>query len=1824
MIDGAADTAHDRPYAFTLRTPPATASKVPPLVLGSTVGLTVDGNGSTPYALHLEQPSVLAFDSLSSGADLWWQLLDPAGLLLFSRRMLDPATGTYASTVNHARYHSGELAAGDYTLLIRNFGGTPESCSFRVLALDDSPLLARDTPTAISTAPADGTQTFRFEARAGERYFLNVLDASSTSSSGAARAVAQWKLLDPLGRTVFQPSAMGVASVAVDHVDSATGQIVYRHGLRGVDQETPELLITGSYTLVIDGANTATKAAAPISFSLGLVPQASTQTRDDFRAKPAADLTVSSIIVAPTDELRTGQTIDLEWLLENRGSEASVGNWHERIVVRNLDSGRIVADVYVPYDASESANGALAAGDSRSRRHTLTLPADDSAAGRLRITVIADADNVIRESSVGGMNERNNARSIEIDVVRAPASELHIENLVFAADSAFEPGAEVWIAWDTVNRGNQAAAPGWSERLELLNLTTRELLASIVLDDLTSEEPLAVDASRSRSASLLWPSGSSAAGRFLLRVVAIASGSTDAAQRTQSAELIHLVGADLEIRNLRVLRTDDTDDTDIQAGGRVTIHWEDWNSGDSSTAGAFPERIVVTNLDSAQQLLDSSVTYDPLATTEGEPNGAIAPGEYRERSFSFRLPDGLRAVGTLEIRVSVDQDGSGLGVLFESSAAALPADAESNNSASVQLLAASTAYADLQVESFAAPATGISGEQISIDWQVANRGSADADSDWNDQLIISRDAVIGNGDDILVGSFRHSGGLRHGESYTGSATLTLPFIAQGPVFLALRTDADQEAIEPDTRADNSLSAAFALQSPFADMTVVEITAPALALSGGSADIRWSVRNDGNASSDQALWHDRVLLSSDTSLDASDIIVANLPHAGTLAPGESYLGAVTVTLPGALSGAYFVLVVSDADARLSERNRSNNRLAAALEVQLVPSVDLVVDALTLDPEGALQPGETVTVHWLTSNQGNRAAEEPWSERLELRNAETESLLATVDLASDGPLAAGASRSRSAQFTWPSGAAAAGRFLLRVIADAGGQLAEANPGGNAETNNSAELLRVTGPDLLPGNLRVEPADVGGIEAGATLTLAWEIRNEGDSATDAVFNERIRVRNIDADVVILDTHLAFDPLSTVDGQPAGPLQPGEPRQRHFNFTLPQGYQGSGRFVITLTTDQSQTGVGAVFEHNPQGDAEDNNSAGVTFYSASRDYPDLRVEAANAPPGGVGGELGEVSWSVANRGTVDADGGWNDQIILSTDALIGNGDDLVIGSVRHEGGLRVGESYTQSASVRVPLRSAGAYTLGIRTDSAREAEPDPAADNFSSALPFELITPIVDLTVVSVDAPSMARSGEEVSISWQVRNLGNATTDRAQWNDRLVLSADTNVSSDDLVVAGSLVHSGALGPGEDYRGQATLILPRDLDGDYFVLVETNANRRVNEGGRNSNNSAASAAALAIRLTPTPDLTVSDVLGPSALRPGDLASVSYTLSNSGAASSSGAWRDRIFLEDSAGMLREVASVFNSAVLAAGDSVTRSASFTLPTSLPDGEWRWLVKTDSDDSVYERGAENNNLARASDTLRVARVDLSVHVSDPAPLLSSGAVLHVEWQVRNAGGVALGSWSDQVFLAPTDGSAPAQRLAEIVRQGPLASGASYDAVADIVVPLDFSGAYDLIVVSDAGNAIGDGQRSNNRSTASLQIELSPYADLAVSAVSAPQTLIADPARLTVAWTVSNQGTGAGRFSSWSDRVLLSRDDILGNADDLLIGDYRHDGALAAGESYSRSEDIQLAARSSGRFRLFVVSDARSEVFENHAEANNIAHLEHPLDVMPVAYADLQIAR
>ena len=63
----------------------------------------------------------------------------------------------------------------------------------------------------------------------------------------------------------------------------------------------------------------------------------------------------------------------------------------------------------------------------------------------------------------------------------------------------------------------------------------------------------------------------------------------------------------------------------------------------------------------------------------------------------------------------------------------------------------------------------------------------------------------------------------------------------------------------------------------------------------------------------------------------------------------------------------------------------------------------------------------------------------------------------------------------------------------------------------------------------------------------------------------------------------------------------------------------------------------------------------------------------------------------------------------------------------------------------------------------------------------------------------------------------------------------------------------------------------------------------------------------------------------------------------------------------------------------------------------------------------------------------------------------------------------------------------------------------------------------------------------------------ADLAVTAVTAPQQVIGDPASVTVSWTVENQGLGESDVSSWTDSVVLSGDDVLGNGDDQVVADF-----------------------------------------------------------------------
>ncbi|MFO1403439.1 MAG: CARDB domain-containing protein [Azonexus sp.] len=1545
-------------------------------------------------------------------------------------------------------------------------------------------------------------------------------------------------------------------------------------------------------------------------------------------AVQGVDLVVTGLGLAADSILRSGDSATVVWNDSNTGTLATTGSWTDRLVVKRVDTGEVLADIVVPYD--EALEGPIAGGASVARQASFVLPPGNRGAGNLSFTVTTDSAGSVSEVNPLGLAENNNTGSINLLSALAPYPDLVVANVTASPPGGWLAGDSVTLSWRTLNQGDSATSGSWTETLRVRNLTTGQpLFTQNLAYDAALLGDIAAGGQRERSLTLIWPTGANASGNIEFTVTTDSVGQVfennpaGTAESNNSSQVVILSAPDLVVGAL----TSDTPSP--KTGDLITLSWNDFNIGNTAVSAGWYDRIRVINQTTSTVLVDQQLRYDLPA---GDP---LAVGASAPRSFSFRLAEGNAGAGNLLVQVIADQNTSAVGSLTEANAGGT---GESNNTASINLTSTLAAYADLQVTSVTPePAFGwLSGDAVTVAWTTRNQGDGATTGSWTETLRVRN---LTTGQILLTQNLPYDASLLGGIEAGGQRERSLLFTwptganANGRIEFTVTTDAASQVFENNasgTAETNNANQIIVLSAP--DLVVNGLTSDSPApMTGDLITLTWNDVNIGNAALNTG-WFDRIRVTNQTT---SAVLVDQqlryeLPAGDVLATGASAARSFSFRLADGNAGVGNLLIQVTADQNVSgmgtlvEVNaggtgESNNSASLSLTSTLASYPDLVPENCTLSPSTDFQPGQQVTASWSTVNRGDRAADRGWSERLEVVNLTTGAVVATAimhDDLSEGALDVHGARARTAQFTWPTGASALGRFAIRISVDSAADILEANDGGTAESNNLLEFVNEVGSDMQVRNLRV---DTPAIEAGGLVSISWEDWNLGANPASIPITDRIVVRNA-ASQVLVDTTLAYDPMASTDGVPNGPIQPGESRSRTLTFRLPEGLVATGEIGISVTTDQNRAGLGVLYETNGSGDAEANNSANTGASSAAKPYADLRVDNVDGSLTGVGGEPVTVSWTVSNHGQAGTEADWNDQIVFSNDAVIGNADDVVIGTVRHVGGLETGASYSQTATVRVPMRSMGRYYLGIRSDSNAEVvEPDTRSDNASSPRGIDLATAYADLNLLEVTAPTLAKSGEDILVTWSVRNDGNATTNLALWNDKLVLSRDTTLSADDVILSGSITHSGLLSPGQGYTGRATMTLPRDLSGDYYVIVDTSTNRSVFEDGRIGNNSRASIVALHIDLAPVADLTVADVTGPAALRPGDSATVSYTVTNQGAAAATGSWRDRIYV-DNAGALTEVANLFFNDGLAIGATKTRNVTFTLPTGLANGTYRWVVKTDTDDTLYERGGEANNQATSVSPVTVSRIDLAVSELSCPSLAQSGDSVHVGWKVTNWGGLATGSWVDRVYLSK---SGVLSQVAEVSHAGPLATGAFYTAAADFTIPLDSSGEYQIVVVTDPAYALVDGARANNQALQALHIDFSPYADLTVTGVTAPDRVIDDPAPLDVSWTVTNLGTGAGRISSWTDRVILSTDDTFGNGDDRVVGEFRHDGALGVGESYSRSERVLASPGTSARYKLFVVSDARGEVFENYSEANNLGRAGHNVDIMPVPYADLQVA-
>ena len=1125
---------------------------------------------------------------------------------------------------------------------------------------------------------------------------------------------------------------------------------------------------------------------------------------------------------------------------------------------------------------------------------------------------------------------------------------------------------------------------------------------------------------------------------------------------------------------------------------------------------------------------------------------------------------------------------------------------------------------NLVVTTLEAPPSVFNGDVIRIRAAVRTVGVAPMEVLSRLGLVLSADAIFGNGDDRVISTLDLPNPLAAGGEAVLETDYNVPFGISGPYRVLAQVDSQSAVVESD-ETDNGRSLVLSVQEarPPADLNLFEVTTVATAQTGSELEVRWQIKNDGTSETVVSSWTDRVYLSRDGVLDGQDILLGSVARTGALASGGNYLGVGTFVVPSLVAaGDYRILVVADALNQVQEPAAEANNTRASESLTLSVGADLLVTQVTAP--SIARGSDRVDITWAVRNQGTGTATASWSDALWLSldgSLQGASLLGRFERGAE--LASGGTYERTARVALPN--LASGTYQILVVTDSQERVAE-----QSEANNTASSAGMTlsYPDLVPGSLTAPVS----AQSGQAVVVRFTVTNSGGISASGPYTDRVQLLNVG--------NPNAPPVWQQDVLRNPELLPGGSYEVETSMTLPVGLEGNYRFRVLVDVGNVVQELGA--EANNQVDS-------VPFAVQLAPYADLTVTEVSGPELVIGNPVDlTVQWKVVNRGTgagsVDR---WTDRVLLSRDATVGNGDDIFLSDIAHEGGLPVGVEYAETRLLTTPRGVEGRFRLYVVTDvlDVVYEHTNPASNVGVAPTSVDVATKrYADLVVNQVTAPVTALNGQAITVNWQVSNVGLASTDIGEWSDRVALSRSPEGTA--LQFIGSFTHLGGLGSKvespealDSYSVTKQVLLPADANGVYYVFVVTGGPY---EFIYTNNNSRGTATPLAVTFVPPPpvDLSVRNVAyrvfhpNPNQAFDTDAIEVTWRVDNSGNNPiRNESWVDRVFVvsvNDPNRVLQigEFGRTFGDWDEAtdpdhANDQTFRPGTFYERTELvrlphwsaglfEPGLYRILVRTDAGNEVIELGNENNNRSE-SDELEVQilpRADLRVSRPSIPVEITSGGVVDFSFVVTNTGTVPTPTgnsrWTDRAFLsARPDGGSPTGDGIFLPNVSALDPGQSYSQQGQFRVSGRAAGRYFVVFEVDSGNVVDESPgEGNNRLAEQIAIDQTPVPppDLVLASVGAPLEAF-DGSTITVRYRVENHGAGVTFPSSWSDSLWLTRakDRPNGFRGDIYLGGIGHNGALVVGDGYNAEITVRLPIHLGGQFFLTVWTNSTSTVFE-----------------------------
>ena len=431
-------------------------------------------------------------------------------------------------------------------------------------------------------------------------------------------------------------------------------------------------------------------------------------------------------------------------------------------------------------------------------------------------------------------------------------------------------------------------------------------------------------------------------------------------------------------------------------------------------------------------------------------------------------------------------------------------------------------------------------------------------------------------------------------------------------------------------------------------------------------------------------------------------------------------------------------------------------------------------------------------------------------------------------------------------------------------------------------------------------------------------------------------------------------------------------------FTGSIPVGGSVTVTQAVAVAANNLGTWFLGVFVDSANNVLESNEANNTTFAPTSTQItaPDLAVIQVAAPASAVIAQPVPVVFTITNQGNAVAAGPWLNQVLLANNAN-GTGAQS-LGTFSYTNLLAAGSSTTVTQTVILPAGIIGTNYFGLFVDSGGNIAESNETNNILFAT-NAIVIKAPDLVLAQLSAPGSAQFGQTFTIQFAVTNAGGADA-IGSWNDQLYFGPYANSLAGATLLA-TLAGTSPLSSGSVYTRTQTVAIPLTLSstpGTYYIKALADSGNTLSETTTTNN---LLSIPIALTLPALPDLTVGQVSSPGSAAAGQTVSVSWSVTNSGAATASNPWQEHVYLVPASVTLSQFST--NPAAytlvgaftctndLVAGASVTRTQQVAIPMMGLAGDLRVAVWVDSDNNVIEQN-ETNNTALALNDLQVPLV------------------------------------------------------------------------------------------------------------------------------------------------------------------------------------------------------------------------------------------------------------